>query len=201
MCCPSHQTPRPHHRQNHSAPDEDDDDGSATATASADGEGSAEGAAAAAPEEPYKAAKKRWDEAKAALLEALRVKLEAQLDAADAAEAGGGGGGGGESGASAAVAAAAALATSAELRRWVDTAAAAAYVLLHARVEARAGRLAGALKALDKAEKNAEDDGKAPRKEAAEQRAALLARLGWAHWAAYEKARMRVRFPGAFPPM
>ncbi len=34
----------------------------------------------------YKAQKKKWDEAKAALLEALSKKLEAQLDAADAAE-------------------------------------------------------------------------------------------------------------------
>lgn len=33
----------------------------------------------------YKSQKKKMDEAKAALLEALRLKLEAQLDAADAA--------------------------------------------------------------------------------------------------------------------
>jgi hypothetical protein len=36
--------------------------------------------------------------------------------------------------------AAAAAATSARLRQWVDTASDAAYVLLHSRVEARAGR-------------------------------------------------------------
>lgn len=40
----------------------------------------------------------------------------------------------------ASTAAAAAFATSAQLRQWVDTAADATYVLLHSRVEARAGR-------------------------------------------------------------
>ena len=59
----------------------------------------------------------------------------------------------------------------------------------------------GALKALDKAEKAAEDDGKPPKKDVAEQRAALMSRLGWAHWARYEAARTRLRFPGAFPPI
>jgi hypothetical protein len=39
-----------------------------------------------------------------------------------------------------AAAAAEAAATSAQLRRWVDTAADPAYVLLHSRVEGRAGR-------------------------------------------------------------
>lgn len=38
-----------------------------------------------------------------------------------------------------------------ELRKWVDTQADAAHAVLHARREARAGRLAGALKALEKA--------------------------------------------------
>lgn len=37
-----------------------------------------------------------------------------------------------------------------ELRKWVDTSADAAHAVLHAKREARAGRLAGALKALDK---------------------------------------------------
>lgn len=59
----------------------------------------------------------------------------------------------------------------------------------------------GALKALEKSEKAAEDEGKAPRKEAAEQRAALFGALGWRHWAAYERAWLRARFPGAFPPL
>jgi hypothetical protein len=59
----------------------------------------------------------------------------------------------------------------------------------------------GALKALDKSEKAAEDDGKPPKKEASEQRAALMRRLGWGHWARYEEARARVRFPGAYPPI
>lgn len=59
----------------------------------------------------------------------------------------------------------------------------------------------GALKALDKAEKAGEDDGKPPKKEASDQRAALMGRLGWHHWARYEAARTRLRFPGAFPPI
>jgi hypothetical protein len=139
-------------------------------------------------------------------------------------------------------AAAAAYATCAQLRQWVDTASDSTYVLLHSRVEGRAGRCAGsncrvrlclcvgvvvdlrptlfsshpipttqpnrprktkryvgALKALEKSEKAAEDDGKAPRKEAAEQRVELLEKLGWGHWAEYEKARLRVRFPGSYP--
>ena len=37
------------------------------------------------------------------------------------------------------------------LRKWVDTAEDGKHALLHARCEARAGRLAAALKALDKA--------------------------------------------------
>ncbi len=37
-----------------------------------------------------------------------------------------------------------------ELRKWCDTSADAAHAVLHAQREARAGRLAGALKALDK---------------------------------------------------
>jgi hypothetical protein len=59
-------------------------------------------------------------------------------------------------------------------------------------------RIVGALKALDKAEKAAEDEGKPARRAAAEQRAALLARLGWQHWSEYELARARV--PAAYPP-
>jgi hypothetical protein len=62
-------------------------------------------------------------------------------------------------------------------------------------------RLVGALKALEKSEKAAEDDGKPPRREAAEQRVALLEQLGWGHWAAYERARLPGRFPAAFPPI
>jgi hypothetical protein len=62
-------------------------------------------------------------------------------------------------------------------------------------------RLVGALKALEKSEKAAEDDGKPPRREAAEQRVALLEQLGWGHWAAYERARLPGRFPAGFPPI
>lgn len=58
----------------------------------------------------------------------------------------------------------------------------------------------GALKALDKSEKAAEEEGKPPSKAASERRAALLAALGWRHWAAYERARAGLRFPDSFPP-
>ncbi len=107
--------------------------GATDADAAAGGAGSAAGAAAAAAPS-YKQRKKAMDEAKAALLEALSKKVQAQLDSGKEAAEGAGSGG------AAAAGATSARATFAELRQWVDTAADTAYALLHARVEASSGR-------------------------------------------------------------
>ena len=85
-----------------------------------------------------------------------------------------------------------------ELRRWVDPAAEAKHALLHARREARAGRLAGALKALDKAANGDDKNGK-DALECARLRARLYERLGWAHWARQETSRNKSAFPPAYP--
>jgi hypothetical protein len=65
----------------------------------------------------------------------------------------------------------------------------------------RPPRLVGALKALDKAAKALEDEGKPASAPAAARRAALLERLGWGHWAARERARAEARFPSSYPPI
>ncbi|KAK9809052.1 hypothetical protein WJX72_008467 [[Myrmecia] bisecta] len=83
----------------------------------------------------------------------------------------------------------------AELRKWADTAEGAGAVL-HAKREARAGRLASALKALDKA---SDPDDKPATKEVLQLRAELFQQLGWPHWQQYEETRIKDYFPPAFP--
>ena len=84
-----------------------------------------------------------------------------------------------------------------ELRKWVDPAAEAKHGLLHSRREARAGRLAGALKALDKA--CSDDTNGKDALECAKLRAELYEKLGWAHWARQETSRIKTDFPPSYP--
>lgn len=86
-----------------------------------------------------------------------------------------------------------------ELRKWVDPAADTKYALLHARREARAGRLAGALKALDKATSAGDDGSSKDALECGKLRAVLFERLGWAHWARQETSRIKDAFPPSYP--
>lgn len=141
--------------------------------------------AAKCPEEGEGAAekKKEMDEKKGAVVEALAAKCTALLDkenvssiseenkkeSGDSFEA-----------------------AYAQLRRWVDPAADAAHCTLASRREARAGRTALALRALDKAA-NPED--KPAGKEVLEKREELMRALGWEHWAGVESARKRFAFP------
>lgn len=141
--------------------------------------------------------RKKRDDEKAALTEALdkRVRALLELEKADPAApvpalADGG--------ASSLAPAAAVEEAWAELRRWADPAADSAFAVLQARVHERAGRYAQAIQALAKV---AGDDGggNGAAKEAQAYRAALLGKLGatWAHWAAHEKARAFDRYPPA----
>ncbi|WIA34935.1 hypothetical protein OEZ86_013218 [Tetradesmus obliquus] len=136
----------------------------------------------------YKQQKAEKDAAKAALLEALRVKLKAQLEAAEVVP--------GDAAAAADVAA-----TAAQLRQWVDTSADKEYLLLHARVEAAAGRPAAALTALDKLLAPSDEVPAAAAPEASQLKRTLLQQLGWQHWAAYDEAWARVKFPAKLPPL
>lgn len=133
---------------------------------------------------------KEMEERRAAVVEALAAKCAALLDLEEEEAAGPGGGGEGaaEGGFDAAFA---------ELRRWADPAAEGKHAVLLARREARAGRVAGAVRALEKAA-NPED--KPAAREVLEQRKALFERLGWAHWARAEEARIRRAFPPAQRP-
>ena len=79
-----------------------------------------------------------------------------------------------------------------QLKRWVDPAADAAHCTLASRREARAGRAALALRALDKAA-NPED--KPAGKDVLERREELMKVLGWTHWAGVESARKNFAFP------
>ena len=85
-----------------------------------------------------------------------------------------------------------------ELRKWVDPAAESKYALLHAQNEARHGRLAAALKALEKAISGDEKDGKVAL-ECAKLRARYYERLGWPQWARHETSRIKDAFPPAYP--
>ena len=80
----------------------------------------------------------------------------------------------------------------AQLRRWVDPNADTAYAVLVSRREARAGRTALALRALDKA---AAPEDKPAAKEVLERREELMRELGWQHWARVEHSRLRYSFP------
>ncbi|PRW39066.1 Tripeptidyl-peptidase 2 isoform A [Chlorella sorokiniana] len=74
-----------------------------------------------------------------------------------------------------------------ELRKWVDTAADEKYVLLHAKRDMLAGRLASAYRTLDKV---ASPEDKPAAKDVLELRAQLLGQLGWAHWERHARRRM-----------
>ncbi|KAF6251901.1 subtilase family-domain-containing protein [Scenedesmus sp. NREL 46B-D3] len=136
----------------------------------------------------YKQQKAEKDAEKAALLEALRVKLKGQLELEEAAP-------------DDAAAAADVAATAAKLRQWVDTAADKEYLLLHARVEAAAGRPAAALTALDKLLAPSDEVPAAAAPEASQLKRKLLQQLGWQHWKAYDQAWARVKFPAKLPPL
>ncbi len=166
--------------------------------------------ARAAPEEGPGAArrKREFDEQRGAVVEARAARAAALLDlgeleAAEKAAAGAGAGAGAASGAPAAAASPstpaegdAVEAAFAELRRWVDPAADAAHAALAARREARAGRPALALRALERA-----DGEGAPARAALDRRAALFKELGWEHWARAERDRARRAFPPGPPPL
>lgn len=178
------------------------------------------------PEEGPEAAqrKKDMEERKGALVEALAAKCSALQDqllqeqaeaaptgqpsapaqavgsvdgeqpavpAGESAPAGGAGAGGGSAASSAAFEAA-----FKELRKWVDTAADEKYLVLHAKRERLAGRLASAYKVLEKA---ASPEDKPASKEVLELRAALLSQLGWAHWERQLRRRLISAFPPAYP--
>ncbi|GIL53884.1 hypothetical protein Vafri_9378 [Volvox africanus] len=84
-----------------------------------------------------------------------------------------------------------------ELRKWADTSSESAHLLLHAKVEARGGRYAAAIKALDKL--LASDDKAvstaAGREDISNLKHKLYLALGWGHWATLEKELQAVRFP------
>jgi tripeptidyl-peptidase-2 len=129
--------------------------------------------AAKCPDESEGAAerKKEMDEKKGAVVEALAAKCSALLDKAKSTEF---------------------EACYAELRRWVDPVADATHAPLAAKREERAGRIALALKAMDKA---ASPDDKPATKEVLERREELLRALGWEHWAYVEKTKRTMAFP------
>jgi len=164
------------------------------------------------------AAKKAMDEKKAALVEALAAKCTALLDLEEASP--GGTASCGETGTAAAPAAEPAdeaeggeekpapdnapaaadrfLAAFTELRRWVDTASDSKHMLLHSRSEARSGRLAGALKAL---EKLADPEDKPAEASVLDRQVELLDSLGWHHWATHFRGRKLDAFPSSLPPV
>lgn len=84
-----------------------------------------------------------------------------------------------------------------ELQKWVDTAAEPEYARLRAGALARKGRLALAVRALDKAlaDGKAKDQGRA----LSEERAALLGRLGWDLWRDWAAAKLFTHFPAKYP--
>eukprot|EP00878_Enallax_costatus_P007556 GHUV01007913.1.p1 GENE.GHUV01007913.1~~GHUV01007913.1.p1 ORF type:complete len:186 (+),score=94.04 GHUV01007913.1:39-560(+) len=171
------------------APAEDDSNGSSSSNSSSNKEASSDNSSSGGNDtRSYKEQKAERDAEKSALLEALKMKLKAQLELAEASA--------GDPSAATDVAA-----TAAQLRQWVDTASDKDYLLLHARVEAAAGRFAAALLALDKivSPENEVPGPAAP--EASQVKQKLLQALGWLHWKAYEEALSRVRFPGRLPPL
>ncbi|WIA14765.1 hypothetical protein OEZ85_003250 [Tetradesmus obliquus] len=162
----------------------DADEANGSSSSSSSSEASSSGSSSSS----YKQQKAEKDAAKAALLEALRVKLKAQLETAEVAP--------GDAAAAADVAA-----TAAQLRQWVDTSADKEYLLLHARVEAAAGRPAAALTALDKLLAPSDEVPAAAAPEASQLKRTLLQQLGWQQWAAYDEAWARVKFPAKLPPL
>ncbi|KAL2642830.1 hypothetical protein R1flu_010417 [Riccia fluitans] len=82
-----------------------------------------------------------------------------------------------------------------ELRKWVDVAL-PKYSLLSVKRESRAGRPGTALKALNDL---IQDDSKPPQKNLYELRIQLIEKIGWPHWAAYERKWLKVRFPSDYP--
>lgn len=80
----------------------------------------------------------------------------------------------------------------------MDPAADSKYALLHARHEARAGRFAAALTALEKATGSDDKDGKVAL-ECAKLRATYYEKLSWPHWARQETSRIKNAFPPAYP--
>jgi tripeptidyl-peptidase II len=85
-----------------------------------------------------------------------------------------------------------------ELRKWIDLVSDPAHAGLASRREERAGRLAGALKAMEKSLKP--EDGP-PKKSVLERRIKLLKQLGWDHWVNVEEARLQKAFPPGWPPL
>lgn len=130
--------------------------------------------------------KKEMEEKKAAVVEALGAKCAALLELEK---------GGAEGDAPQPSAFDAAFA---ELRKWADPAADAQRAVLLAKREMRSGRLAGALKALDKV---AAPEDKPAAREVLEQRESLLRQLGWEHWAKAERTRIKRAFPPGYPPL
>lgn len=197
------------------APDDDDEEQDEGA-----GGGQAAAAAAAAPSAPpqagepaaaaaetaaeaYKAEKKRQDDAKAALLEALKAKLASALDELERGEGDGSeGNDDADPERTAAAAGQRARLALAQLRRWVDTSSTSDYQMLHARACWRVQGAPGlALKALEKLAAGGGDDGKPPKREACELRLKVLRSMGadWAHVLRLEEGIMRLRFPKAGP--
>ena len=169
------------------------------------------------------AAKKALDEKKSALVEALAAKCNALLDLEEAAAATGGDAPAAASGSQLPAAAsepassassakaealddeAAAkptedrfLVTFTELRKWVDTATDTKHMMLHSRSEERAGRLAGAWKALAKLADPEDKPAGAP---VLDRQIHLLNSLDWHHWEAHFRGKKMDAFPLQFPPV
>lgn len=128
-------------------------------------------------------ARKRMDEKKKALIEALHRRAKALHDiAAEKPDAEG------------AAAEKEAQAAFAALAKWTDTTA-TEYIGLHVQRMAAEGRLGEAIELMNKrvAEEPTE-------KKLYDERIALLDELGWVHWKAYEEAWAHARFPSAYPP-
>lgn len=147
------------------------------------------------PEDTPNAAdrKKKAEEQRSAVVEALAAKMEALMDLEE------------ESGrtSAAVVGDDDPVETAYEsLCCWVDPTADAKRAVLAARREERASRFAASLKALDKILSSNDDDGaKHLTKEAMIRRVALFEKMGWDHWARLEKARICKRFPYGWPTM
>ena len=62
-------------------------------------------------------------------------------------------------------------------------------------------RPAAALTALDKLLAPSDEVPAAAAPEASQLKRALLQQLGWQHWAAYDEAWARVKFPAKLPPL
>lgn len=83
-----------------------------------------------------------------------------------------------------------------DLKKWTDPSAETEYALFLSKREEKAGRLASAIKALEKVA--SPEDKPAPR-DVLERRAELFTKLGWQHWTQQELSKIRKAFSDTWP--